>query len=117
MLQREYYQKTAAAYDDMHGGDAEHMFALALLGSLIEFLQIRSVLDIGAGTGRAWKALKSTHPDIQVVGIEPVAGLRAIGHAKGIPPDELMDGDVMSLPFPKNSFDLVCSFGVLHHVS
>lgn len=51
-----------------------------------------------------------------VKGIEPVSALRDQGHAKGIPPEDLIDGDAYQLPFPENSFDLVCEFAVLHHV-
>jgi ubiquinone/menaquinone biosynthesis C-methylase UbiE len=116
-IQRQYYSQTASAYDEMHlEQDHQHILALHLLASYIEFYQIRTVLDVGAGTGRTVLWLKNRFPDLIVKGIEPVTALREQGYAKGIPPEDLIDGDAYQLPFPENSFDLVCEFAVLHHV-
>jgi ubiquinone/menaquinone biosynthesis C-methylase UbiE len=116
-LQRQYYAQTAKNYDAMHlTHDLEHTLALHLLASYIEFYQIRSVLDVGAGTGRALLWLKQRFPVLIVKGIEPVAALRQKGYEKGLTPDELIDGDAYQMPFADNSFDLVCEFAVLHHV-
>jgi ubiquinone/menaquinone biosynthesis C-methylase UbiE len=41
---------------------------------------------------------------------------RARGHAKGLTAQQLMDGDGQALAFADGTFDLVCAFGVLHHV-
>ena len=58
-LQREYYRSTAAHYDSMHLGNQEHELALALMLSAIRFFDIKSVLDVGSGTGRALIALEA----------------------------------------------------------
>lgn len=116
-LQREYYSNTAKQYDDLHlesGG--EHTFALHILSSLIDAFNVKSILDIGSGTGRAIYFLKERHPGLKIVGIEPVEKLRNVGYQKGLSPDELVDGDVLHLNFSDEEFDLVCEFGVLHHV-
>lgn len=116
-IQRQYYAQTANCYDEMHlEKDQEHVLALHLLAGYIEFYQIRSVLDVGAGTGRTVLWLKNRFPHLIVKGIEPVAALREHGYQKGIAPEDLIDGDAYQLPFPENSFDLVCEFAVLHHV-
>lgn len=116
-IQRQYYAKTALSYDEMHlEKDQEHILALYLLAGYIEFHQIRSVLDVGAGTGRTVLWLKNRFPDLIIKGIEPVAALREQGYQKGISSEDLIDGDAYQLPFPENSFDLVCEFAVLHHV-
>ena len=53
-IQRAYYAATAKKYDDMHGHDrSEHGFALRFMVSALEHLEIRSVLDVGCGTGRS----------------------------------------------------------------
>jgi ubiquinone/menaquinone biosynthesis C-methylase UbiE len=58
-LQRHYYSQTAAEYDEMHLlPQDEHTLALHLLGAYIDFYDIKSVLDVGAGTGRTILWLK-----------------------------------------------------------
>lgn len=114
--QRAYYADTAERYDAMHVAEGdEHYVALDWLSDLIRQHDIRSVLDIGSGTGRGILYLKQRHP-IHYVGIEPVAALRDQGHAKGLSVDELIDGNALKLAFPDDAFDLVCAFGVLHHI-
>lgn len=113
--QRRYYEATADAYDASHA-EREHVVALHLLAAFIEMNGIRSVLDVGAGTGRAMRFLKDRFPDLVIKGVEPVEALRRCGHAQGIADKNLIDGDGAALPFPDQSFDLVCEFAVLHHV-
>jgi ubiquinone/menaquinone biosynthesis C-methylase UbiE len=116
-LQRQYYADTAAKYDAMQISDQdEHQFALAVLSAMIEYHAIKSVLDVGSGTGRALRYLKSRHPNVRFVGIEPVEALRKVGHAAGLSHDELQDGDINYLAAADGEFDLVCEFAVLHHV-
>jgi ubiquinone/menaquinone biosynthesis C-methylase UbiE len=116
-IQRCYYAVTADSYDEkhVHGEDA-HGFALRFLIAVIEYFDIRSVLDVGSGTGRAVLALKAAVPAIRVVGIEPSMELRNVGFSKGLSDVELINGDGMNLTFGDNSFDLVCEFGALHHI-
>jgi ubiquinone/menaquinone biosynthesis C-methylase UbiE len=116
-LQRKYYAENAAKYDAMQISDQdEHQFALAVLSAMIEYHGIKSVLDVGSGTGRALRYLKSRHPGVRFVGIEPVEALRKVGHAAGLSHDELQNGDINSLAAADGEFDLVCEFAVLHHV-
>lgn len=115
LRQRAYYEATAGDYDNAHE-EREHIVALHLLASYIELNDIRSVLDVGAGTGRAMRFLKGRFPELIVKGVEPVEALRLRGHAQGIPPEDLIGGEGGKLPFPDGSFDLVCEFAVLHHV-
>jgi ubiquinone/menaquinone biosynthesis C-methylase UbiE len=116
-IQRAYYANTASRYDDMHVHDSgEHYFALGLLRVVIELLDVKSVLDIGSGTGRALLMLKEWRPDLRIVGVEPSAELRLIGYQKGLSYEELVDGDAMALSQHDGSFDLVTEFGALHHI-
>lgn len=114
-IQRQYYAKTAQKYDDMHN-EPEHQLALNLLSGYIAFYNIKSVLDVGAGTGTTLLWLKERFPELRVVGIEPVQALREQGYSKGLSSDELCDGDAYQLPFVDNAFELVCEFAVLHHL-
>lgn len=115
--QRDYYARTAARYDAMHLGDPEQRIALDLMLGLLDTYAIGSILDVGSGTGRVLRQVAARRPDIRLLGIEPVAELREQGYAQGIPRDVLVAGDGYDLPFAASEFDLVCEFGVLHHVS
>lgn len=116
-LQRNYYARTAGVYEDLHvQNDDEHFFALAWLAALIVHYRYTSILDVGSGTGRCLRYLKAMFPDLRIVGIEPSPELRKVGHDNGLGQEELVDGDAMKLAFSNGSFDLVCEFGVLHHI-
>lgn len=115
--QRGYYARTAHRYDEMHVHEkGEHFFALSFMTAVLEFLDIKSILDIGSGTGRTLIYIKKQRPDISIVGVEPVGKLRDIGYSKGILKTELIEGDATSVQFQDGEFDLVCAFGVLHHI-
>jgi SAM-dependent methyltransferase len=116
-IQRQYYAATGRDYEAMHiAADDEHQFALALMLGAADFLGVKSILDIGSGTGRAIAWVKKVRPDIVVKGIEPVAELREVAYRNGIDRRDLVDGDALSLAFGDGDFDLVCEFGVLHHI-
>jgi SAM-dependent methyltransferase len=117
-IQRSYYAETAHRYNEMHvhGKDDEHNFALSFMVAALDYLEIKSVLDIGSGTGRTLLYLKEKRPEIRVVGIEPVRELREIGYQQGIGETELVDGNALNLQYKNDQFDLVCEFGVLHHI-
>src|SRR5437660_408922 len=116
-IQRRYFADIAQNYqDECVPQGHEHFFALAFLVASVHHFKIGSVLDVGSGTGRAISHIKERVPDLPVIGIEPVQELREVGYRTGLTHDELIDGDVMSLGFEDGAFDLVCAFGVLHHI-
>jgi ubiquinone/menaquinone biosynthesis C-methylase UbiE len=117
-LQREYYAAHASSYDasHLHAGD-EHYFALALLVGALDFLDAASVLEIGSGTGRVLSYLRERCPHVARRGLEPVDELREIAYGKGVSRTELTGGDARKLAFADASHDVVCAFGVLHHVA
>jgi len=116
-LQQKYYSETAHKYNKMHvqEGD-EHFFALSFMAGMLEYLGVRTILDIGSGTGRALSYIKARHPGVGIVGIEPVKELREVGYSHGLSNTELIEGDAARLQFSDKQFDVVCEFGVLHHV-
>ncbi len=117
-IQQEYYRNSAAQYDDYHtsGQDSEHDISLFFLSAVLEMNASKSMLDVGAGTGRVMKFVSQKFGHIQISGLEPVDSLREIAYSKGISRNDLIAGDGTSIPFPDNSFDIVSEFGVLHHV-
>lgn len=114
--QQSYYERTAAEYDANHLREPEHEFSLAQLLGIIRYHHFRSLLDVGAGTGRVLRHAKHHLNGVNLCGIEPVAGLRAVGHANGLSPEELKEGNALHLDFPDDSWDVVCAFGILHHI-
>lgn len=117
-IQRQYYAQTATEYEELHmQPDDEHYFALAWMLACIDQLGCTSVLDVGSGTGRAVAYLRKHRPALHIVGVEPSADLRSIGHQQGIPVETLVEGDATKLSFDDGSFDIVCEFGVLHHLA
>ena len=116
-IQKAYYAETATRYNEMHvNEDDEHFFALSFMVGILDYLKIGSILDIGSGTGRVIKYIKEKRPAIMIVGIEPVKEMREIGYQLGISRTELFEGDALNLQFKNGEFDLVCAFGVLHHI-
>ena len=119
-IQAEYYKQTATQYDTSHidsTNDIEHDFALSILSSMIQFYSVKSILDVGAGTGRTIKYIMEKHPDVRIIGIEPILELREQGYSKGISKSILIEGDGNNIMFKEQEFDLVCEFAVLHHVA
>lgn len=115
--QRAYYERTAEHYEAMHvRADDEHGQALARFADLARRMDAVSVLDVGAGTGRALQLLGAALPGVKLVGVEPSAALRSVGHAKGISEDALIHGSGEALPFEDGAFDFVIETGMLHHV-
>jgi len=114
-IQAERYSAIAADYEDVHS-DPEHEVAFWHLVGMLGLLRAESILDVGAGTGRVLLKFKRARPDLHLRGVEPVDALRNAGYAKGLSPEELTDGSGYALPFSDESFDVVCEFGVLHHV-
>lgn len=107
----------ARAFDRAAGGyDAaaalQERVRNELLGRLEELkVTPRAVLDLGAGTGHATRALKRRYRDALVVASDIAPGMLA--HAKAqsrwLRRFERVRGDAYALPFRDNAFDLVFS--------
>jgi SAM-dependent methyltransferase len=75
-----------------------------------------AALDVGCGTGNATAGLLHAWPDARVTGLDLSAGMlrKARGKRPGLP---LVRADAGALPFRGESFDLVLSVYVLHHLA
>jgi len=113
----EYYKKTAQHYDREHALEPEHLLALSLISGVISSHGYESVLDTGCGTGRGLKYLMKAHPHLRFRGNDLSPDLLSVAQNRnGIPSDILDIASSYSLPYPDESFDLVVSIGLLHHV-
>jgi ubiquinone/menaquinone biosynthesis C-methylase UbiE len=114
-----YYAITADRYeaDHVHDGD-EHDFALRHVAFYLRWIDARSVLDTGCGTGRAMRFLRESLPHVSVRGNDPSEELLAIAvRDHGVPADALDCCPSERLPYGDSSFDAVVATGVLHHVA
>jgi SAM-dependent methyltransferase len=84
---------------------------------VLSFVELRGderVLDAGTGTGALAFALA---PHVrEVVGVDVVPELLALGRERAPANVELVEGDVTRLPFERASFDLAATLRTLHHV-
>jgi ubiquinone/menaquinone biosynthesis C-methylase UbiE len=72
------------------------------------------VLDVGCGTGNYAAALTNA-TGCRVSGVDP--SQRMLDRARDAAPWEfLVQGSAESLPFPRDSFDVVMSTDVIHHI-
>jgi len=72
--------------------------------------QLRSILEVGVGTGRV--ALPLTQLGVGVVGVDASRGMLGRARAKGL--TALVRGNAYRLPFPDRAFDAALFVHVLH---
>ncbi len=78
------------------------------------------ILDVGCGTGTLTLLAQRTHPEAELVGIDPDpqvltrARIKAASAGVSIAWDE---GSATNLPYPDRSFDRILSSLVLHHLA
>jgi SAM-dependent methyltransferase len=114
--QKAYYEETSAHFDAWHlKALDEHDSALRWIDFLFPKEQFASILDVGSGTGRAIEFFRGR--ERRITGAEPSAAQIAQAVKKGLPPGVIVQADGRALPFADGSFDAVCAFGMLHHVS
>ena len=109
----EYYERTAREYAALHMRPKDgHYIALEYIVGLAAALGVRSILDVGAGLGRAASFIATRASDVDITSIEPSAALIQQSHANS-PRYVRAIGE--KLPFADQSFDAVLATGTLHH--
>jgi ubiquinone/menaquinone biosynthesis C-methylase UbiE len=79
------------------------------------FAPATHVLDVGCGTGN-YAAAMTQATGCRVSGLDP--SLRMLDWARDAAPwESLVHGSAESLPFPHDSFDVVLSTDVIHHIA
>jgi ubiquinone/menaquinone biosynthesis C-methylase UbiE len=88
-------------------------FFTALVESLPETAP-ETILEVGVGEGEVSAKLRELYPEAHVVGVDlPDPELEAHWRQKGLIG---LCGDIVDLPFPSKSFDLIMAIEVLEHV-
>jgi len=117
-IQRRYYSENAGRYDHMHTHEgSQDGFSAKFVPAILRMLDARSVLDVGTATGKGMRDLKEALPELFVCGVEPVAALVQEAARNGnMASGPILQASGEALPFADGSFDVVCEFGILHHV-
>ena len=111
---RDDYERFFTDYDRFRYQNEHH------LAACIDALDVadKQVLEIGLGEGSESERLIRQGGRWSGVDLtaESVARVRTRLALRGLDYEELRQGSVLDLPFAEDSFDLVFSHGVLHHV-
>lgn len=118
-IQRKYYTETASRYDSMHAHEgADDPSCRSLVISILRYLGVQSMLDVGSANGRGLQDFAAAFPGGLICGVEPVWALIQQGVAAGNTREvSLLQASGEALPFADGSFDVVTEFSTLHHVS
>jgi SAM-dependent methyltransferase len=110
----EYYDATAAGYDDLHSRQTnpEHTRAMELGWPFFDTAS--SVLDVGSGTGRSLIWLRNQSKSLRLLGIEPSQGMIDIAK-RNLPDAEFRQGNGEAMPYESGSIDVVIATGIMHH--
>lgn len=115
-LQRDYYARTAERYDHMHE-QVPHDVALGHVIGFISWLDARSLLDTGCGTGWGLRVIGNAAPGLELRGNDPSRDLLDVAIERYGVPRELLDCvGSEQLPYDDDTFDVVVATGVMHHV-
>ena len=79
-----------------------------------------TIADIGCGNGRLLKHLSSLNPkpDYQYIGIDTSKKLIEIARGKyqNLPNTRFIQGDMLAIPLPGSSLDLIFNIRAFHHI-
>jgi malonyl-CoA O-methyltransferase len=104
------FDRASAGYDA--AAQLQERVRNELLGRLDELkIDPRNVLDLGAGTGHASRALKRRYPRARVTAVDIAPGMlsRAAAQSRWLRRFERVRADAYALPFRDGAFDLVFS--------
>ena len=109
-------EDTAKRYDSARALPAEALtLAMETLQSSLPLKQVKSVLDLGAGTGRFSQSLQETF-HCPVIAVEPSEAMLAQGKSRRFDNIEWRQGSAENIPLSTNSVDLVWMCQVFHHL-
>jgi ArsR family transcriptional regulator len=113
-----FFARLAPDWDRIRSLHAPEATVEAAVLEAVGSKPIRSLLDLGTGTGRMLQLLAPKAS--RVVGLDASHAMLAVARANleraGLVRAELRQGDIYAPPFPRNMFDLVVIHQVLHYL-
>ncbi|MCX5515907.1 ArsR family transcriptional regulator [Kaistia algarum] len=111
-----YFAENAADWDTIRSLHVPDAAVEAAMMSILGVRPVDSLLDIGTGTGRLLELFAPIYR--KAVGIDASTAMLAVARANldeaGIHNAQIRHGDIMKLPMPRDSFDVVTIHQVLH---
>jgi ubiquinone/menaquinone biosynthesis C-methylase UbiE len=84
----------------------------------VDIKQKQNFLEVGCGSGAVSKHVAEKYLlNVTGVDVDPEQIQLAQASIDDIPNVHFLEADATNLPFPDNDFDIVLSFGVMHHIS
>lgn len=76
---------------------------------------VECIIDLGAADGKMLKMIHNHYPESQCVGVEYSDEL--VTYSKDVFPElEIVQGDIQSINYPENTFDVAVATAVIEHV-
>jgi len=111
---KRHFNKQAAIYAQTWDGQYCRQMYDTVLAKIRQYPFI-SLLDVGCGSGAMLTMLKKEYPAIEAFGID-LSDQMIVQAKMHLDPDiELQTGDVESMPWPDNKFDLLVCNASFHH--
>jgi ArsR family transcriptional regulator len=115
---RAFFERLAPHWDRVRSLHAPEDVVEAAILAAVGQKPVRSLLDLGTGTGRMLQLLASRAA--RAVGLDASHAMLSVARANlekaGLHRAELRQGDVYAPPFARNTFDLVVVHQVLHYL-
>jgi ArsR family transcriptional regulator len=113
-----FFAKVAPRWDNLRSLHASEEAVEAAILEAIGAEPVRSLLDLGTGTGRMLQLLSGRAE--RAVGLDASHAMLSVARANleraGVAGAELRQGDVYAPPFARSSFELVVIHQVLHYL-
>ena len=111
---RRHFNKQAAIYSQTWDGKYCRQMYDTVLVKISQF-PFKSLLDVGCGSGTMLAMLKKEYPALEPFGID-LSDQMIVQAKMHLDPDiQLQTGDVESMPWPDNKFDLLVCNASFHH--
>lgn len=99
-------------------GHTKHVIKLA--EKLLNFVEVKEnqrFLEVGCGSGAVSKHIaENYHLNVTGTDLDADQIELALESVKDVPTIRFLEADATKLPFKDNDFDIVLSFGVMHHI-